>query len=327
MKQRHLGRNGPRVSAIGMGRGSQPVQFDTPLEKEFNATIHCAVDLGITLFDSSDAYWGTRHEVLLGRAIKGRRDKVMVASKFGNIELPDGTKAPNAKPAFVIECCEASLKRLDVDVIDLFYLHRVDPNTPIEDTVGAMARLVEQGKIRHIGVCEVAPETLRRAHKTHPIAALQTEYSLWFRECETEILPLCRELGIAYVGYAPLGRGLLTGRIRTVDDLPPNDRRRRHPRFAPENLARNVELVAQLDAMAKAKGISSAQLALAWLLAQGEDVIPIPGTNHIANLEQNVSAVDVVMTPDEVKRLGDIFAPGVGAGARYTPNALKGVWL
>ena len=251
----------------------------------------------------------------------------MIASKFGNIELPDGTKAPNAKPAFVIECCEASLKRLDIDDIDLFYLHRVDPNTPIEDTVGAMARLVEQGKIRHIGVCEVAPETLRRAHKIHPIAALQTEYSLWFRECENEILPLCRELGIAYVGYAPLGRGLLTGRIRTVDDLPPNDRRRRHPRFAPENLARNVELVAQLDAMAKAKGISSAQLALAWLLAQGEDVIPIPGTNHIANLEQNVAAVDVVMTPDEVKRLGEIFTPGVGAGARYTPNALKGVWL
>ena len=310
-----------------MGRGSQPVQFDSPLEKDFNATIHRAVDLGISLFDSSDAYWGTRHEVLLGRAIKGRRDKITIASKFGNIELPDGTKAPNAKPAFVIECCEASLKRLDIDVIDLFYLHRVDPNTPIEDTVGAMARLVEQGKIRHIGVCEVAPETLRRAHKIHPIAALQTEYSLWFRECENEILPLCRELGIAYVGYAPLGRGLLTGRIRTVDDLPPNDRRRRHPRFAPENLARNVELVAQLDAMAKAKGISSAQLALAWLLAQGEDVIPIPGTNHIANLEQNVAAVDVVMTPDEVKRLGEIFTPGVGAGARYTPNALKGVWL
>ena len=327
MKQRRLGRNGPLVSAIGMGRGSQPVQFDSPLEKDFNATIHRAVDLGISLFDSSDAYWGTRHEVLLGRAIKGRRDKITIASKFGNIELPDGTKAPNAKPAFVIECCEASLKRLDIDVIDLFYLHRVDPNTPIEDTVGAMARLVEQGKIRHIGVCEVAPETLRRAHKIHPIAALQTEYSLWFRECENEILPLCRELGIAYVGYAPLGRGLLTGRIRTVDDLPPNDRRRRHPRFAPENLARNVELVAQLDAMAKAKGISSAQLALAWLLAQGEDVIPIPGTNHIANLEQNVAAVDVVMTPDEVKRLGEIFTPGVGAGARYTPNALKGVWL
>jgi aryl-alcohol dehydrogenase-like predicted oxidoreductase len=327
MKQRRLGSNGPMVSAIGMGRGSQPVQFDSPLEREFNSTIQRAIDLGVTLFDSSDAYWGTRHEVLLGRAIKGRRDNIMVATKFGNIELPDGTKAPNAQPAFVVECCEASLQRLGVDVIDLYYLHRVDPATPIEDTIGAMARLIEQGKVRHIGVCEVSPATLRRAHKTYPVSVLQTEYSLWFRDCEQEILPLCRELGIAYVGYAPLGRGLLTGRIRTPDDLPPNDRRRRHPRFAPENLARNVELVAQLDAMAKARGISSAQLALAWLLAQGDDVIPIPGTNHAANLEQNVAAVDVVLTPAEVKQLGNIFAPGAGAGARYTPGALKGVWL
>lgn len=327
MKQRRLGRNGPMVSAIGMGRGSQPVQFGSPLEGEFNAAVHRAIDLGITLFDSSDAYWGTRHEALLGKAIKGKRDKIMVATKFGNIELPDGKKAPNAKPAFVVECCEASLKRLGVDVIDLFYLHRVDPNTPIEDTIGAMARLIEQGKVRHIGVCEVAPATLRRAHKTCTISVLQTEYSLWFRDCEKEILPLCRELGVAYVGYAPLGRGLLTGRIRTVDDMPANDRRRRHPRFAPDNLARNVELVAQLDAMAKAKGVSSAQLAIAWLLAQGDDVIPIPGTNHVANLEQNVAAVDVVMTPEEVGRLSDVFAPGAGAGERYMPNALKGVWL
>ncbi len=327
MKQRRLGKSGPMVSAIGMGRGSEPVQFDTPLEKNFNATIHRAIDLGINLFDSSDAYWGTRHEVLLGRAIKGKRDKVMIASKFGNIELPDGKKAPNAKPAFVVECCEASLKRLGIDVIDLFYLHRVDPNTPIEDTVGAMGRLVEQGKIRHVGVCEVAPDTLRRAHKTYPLAAVQTEYSLWFRDCEQEILPICRELGIAYVGYAPLGRGLLTGRIRTVDDLPANDRRRRHPRFQPDNLTRNVELVAQLDAMAKAKGISSAQLALAWLLAQGENVIPIPGTNHVGNLEQNAAAVDIALMADEVKRLSDIFAPGAGAGERYMPTALKGVWL
>jgi len=327
MKQRRLGKNGPMVSAIGMGRGSQPVQFNTPLENDFNATIHRAIDLGINLFDSSDAYWGTRHEVLLGRAIKDRRDKIMVATKFGNIELPDGKKAPNAKPAFVVECCEASLKRLDTDVIDLFYLHRVDPATPIEDTIGAMARLVEQGKVRHIGVCEVAPETLRRAHKAYPLSVLQTEYSLWFRDCEREILPLCRELGVTYVGYAPLGRGLLTGRIRTVDDLPANDRRRRHPRFAPENLARNVELVAQLDAMANAKGITSAQLALAWLLAQGDDVIPIPGTNHVANLEQNVAAVDIVLSAAEVNRLGEVFAPGAGAGERYMPNALKGVWL
>jgi aryl-alcohol dehydrogenase-like predicted oxidoreductase len=327
MKQRQLGKSGPPVSAIGLGRGSQPVQFASPLEKSFNATIHRAVDLGISLFDSSDAYWGGRHEVLLGRAIKGRRNKVMIATKFGNIDLPDGGKATNGRPAYVVECCEASLRRLDIDVIDLFYLHRVDPGTPIEDTIGAMARLVEQGKVRHIGVCEVAPATLRRAHKSYPLSVLQTEYSLWFRDSETEIRPLCRELGIAYVGYAPLGRGLLTGRIRTPDDMPPNDRRHRHPRFKPENLARNVELVAGLDAMAKAKGISSSQLAIAWLLAQGDDVIPIPGTNHVANLEQNVAAVDLVLTPAEVKQLGDLFAPGAGAGARYQPAALQGVWL
>lgn len=327
MKQRRLGRNGPLVSAIGLGRGSQPVQFDSPLEKAFNDTIHRAVDLGINLFDSSDAYWGTRHEVLLGRAIKGRRDKVLVATKFGNIELPDGKKAPNAKPEYAVQCCEASLKRLDVDVIDVFYLHRVDPNTPIEDTVGAMGRLVEQGKVRYVGVCEVAPATLRRAHAAYPLSVVQTEYSLWFRDCEREILPLCRELGIAYVGYAPLGRGLLTGRIRHIDDLAPNDRRRRHPRFKTENLVRNVELVAQLDAMAKALGISNAQLALAWLLAQGEEVIPIPGTNQVANLEQNVAAVDIVLGADQIRRLGEIFAPGAGAGERYTPTALEGVWL
>jgi aryl-alcohol dehydrogenase-like predicted oxidoreductase len=327
MKQRQLGKNGPMVSAIGMGRGSQPVQFDTPLEQEFNSTIHRAIDLGITLFDSSDAYWLTRHEVLLGRAIKGKRDKVMVATKFGNLEFPDGKKGTNGKPEFVVECCEASLKRLGIDVIDLFYLHRVDPATPIEETMGAMGRLVEQGKVRHVGVCEVAPATLRRAHKAYPLAAVQTEYSLWFRDSEQEILPLCRELGIAYVGYAPLGRGLLTGRIRSVDDLPVNDRRRRHPRFQPDNLARNVELVRQLDAMAAGRGISSAQLALAWLLAQGDHVIPIPGTNHVANLEQNAAAVDVVLTPAEVQKLGEVFAPGAGAGERYMPNALKGVWL
>jgi aryl-alcohol dehydrogenase-like predicted oxidoreductase len=327
MKQRRLGKNGPMVSAIGLGRGSQPVQFDTPLEQEFNATIHRAIDLGINLFDSSDAYWGTRHEVLLGRAIKGHRDQALVATKFGNIELPDGKKAPNAKPEYAVQCCEASLKRLDVDVIDVFYLHRVDPNTPIEDTVGAMGRLVEQGKVRYVGVCEVAPDTLRRAHATYPLSVVQTEYSLWFRDCEREILPLCRELGIAYVGYAPLGRGLLTGRIRHLDDLAPNDRRRRHPRFKTENLVRNVELVAQLDAMAQARGISNAQLAIAWLLAQGEEVIPIPGTNQVTNLEQNVAAVDIVLGADEIRRLSEIFAPGAGAGERYQPTALQGVWL
>jgi aryl-alcohol dehydrogenase-like predicted oxidoreductase len=327
MKYRQLGKTGPRVSAIGMGRGTQPIQFGDPLEQEFNATIARALELGVNLFDSSDAYWGTRHEVLLGRALKGHRDRAQIITKFGNIDLPDGKKATNGRPEYVHQCCDASLKRLGTDVIDLYCLHRVDPNTPIEETIGAMARLIEQGKVRHIGICEAGPATLRRAHQTHTLAALQTEYSLWSRDCEREILPVCRELGISYIAYAPLGRGLLTGRIKTFDDLPPNDRRRKHPRFKPENLARNVELVAQLEAMARAKGVASAQLALAWLLAQGEDIVPIPGTNHVRNLEQNAAAVDIVLSADERQRLSHVFAPGAGAGERYMANVLKGVGL
>jgi aryl-alcohol dehydrogenase-like predicted oxidoreductase len=237
--------------------------------QSFNTTIRRAFDLGINFFDSSDAYWGTRHEVLLGRAVKGFRDKVMVSSKFGNIDLPDGKKATNGRPEYVQSSCEASLKRMEVDVIDVFYLHRVDPAVPIEETIGAMARLIEQGKVRWIGVCEAGPDTLRRAHRAHPVTALQTEYSLWYREVERDIIPVCRELGIGYVAYAPLGRGLLTGRIRTVDDLAPNDRRRRHPRFQPENLARNVKLVEELEAMAKGQGVTAAQLALAWGCSPG----------------------------------------------------------
>ena len=327
MKYRRLGRNGPRVSAIGMGRGTQPVQFRDPLEQEFNATIARALDLGVNLFDSSDAYWGTRHEVLLGRALKGHRDEAQIITKFGNIDLADGKKATNGRPEYIYQCCDASLKRLGIDVIDLYCLHRVDPNTPIEETIGAMARLIEQGKVRCIGICEAGPATLRRAHQTHPLAALQTEYSLWSRDCEREILPVCRELGIGYIAYAPLGRGLLTGRIKAVDDIPPDDRRRKHPRFKPENLARNIELVAELEAIAGAKGVASAQLALAWLLAQGEDIVPIPGTNHVRNLELNVAAIDIVLSADELQRLGHVFAPGAGAGERYMANVLKGVGL
>ena len=327
MKDRQLGTTGPRVSAIGMGRGSQPVRSGEPLEQEFNATIARALDLGINLFDSSDAYWGARHEVLLGRALKGRRAAAQIITKFGNIDLPDGKKATNGRPEYIIRCCDASLQRLGVDVIDIYFLHRVDPNTPIEETIGAMARLIGQGKVRHIGICEAGPATLRRAHQTHPLAALQTEYSLWSRDCEREILPVCRELGIAYIAYAPLGRGLLTGRIKTAGDLPPSDRRQKHPRFKPENLARNVELVAQLEAMAQARGVTSAQLALAWLLAQGDDIVPIPGTNHVRNIELNVAAVDIVLTADELQRLSHVFAPGAGAGERYMANVLKGVGL
>ena len=327
MKYWRLGKTGPTVSAIGMGRGSQGVKFGEPLEQSFNAAIHRAIDLGVNLFDSSDAYWGTRHEVLLGRALKGRRDKAQIITKFGNLDLPDGKKGTNGKPEYVYQACDASLQRVGVDVIDIYMLHRVDPNTPIEDTIGAMARLIERGKVRYIGVCEASAATLRRAHNAHPLVALQTEYSLWCRDCEREILPACRELGIAYVAYAPLGRGLLTGRIKSVEDIPANDRRRIHPRFKPENLARNVELVAQLEAMAKSKNVTTAQLALAWLLAQGADIVPIPGTNHVSNLELNVAAVDIELSADEVQHLNRVFAPGAGAGERYMPNALKGVGI
>jgi len=327
MKHRQLGAKGPRVSAIGLGRGSQAVKPGDPLEAEFNETIRRAIDVGITLFDSSDLYWNTRHEVLLGRAIQGRRHKVLITTKFGNIDLPDGKKGTNGKPEYVYSSCEASLKRLGVDCIDIYFMHRVDPATPIEDTVGAMSRLVEQGKVRYIGLCEAGPQTLRRAHKVHPLSALQTEYSLWARDCEAEILPACRELGIAYMAYAPLGRGLLTGSIKSVADLPEGDRRRRHPRFQPENLVRNAALVAQLEAMAKRNRIMPAQLALAWLLAQGDDIVPIPGTNHVRNLDMNVAAVDIEVAKADVDELSRIFAPGAGAGLRYSETALKGMGI
>lgn len=323
MKFRRLGTSGPLVSAISMGRGSEPIRFGDPLEKEFNETIARAVALGINFFDSSDAYWGSRHEVLLGRALKGRLDKVMISSKFGNIDLPDGKKGLNGRPEYVYASCDKSLERLGVEAIDVYYLHRVDPAVAIEDTIGAMARLINQGKVRWLGICEASPETLKRAHQAHPLVALQTEYSLWFREVERAILPACRELGIAYVAYAPLGRGLLTGRIKTVDDLPPNDRRRNHPRFQPENLKRNVELVKELEAVARRKGASPAQVALAWLLAQGEDIVPIPGTSHVRNLEQNAAAADLELSTAEVKHLGEVFAIGAGAGERYRPALLE----
>lgn len=323
MKYRRLGRNGPEVSAISMGRGAQPIRFGDPLERDFNAAIDRAFELGINFFDSSDAYWATRHEVLLGCALKGRRDKVLISSKFGNIDLPGGQKAVNGRPEYVYSSCDASLERLGVDVIDVYYLHRVDPGVEIEETIGAMARLIEQGKVRWLGICEALPETLRRAHATHPLVALQTEYSLWFRGVEKEILPACRALGIAFVPYAPLGRGLLTGRIKSVADLPPNDRRRSHPRFQPANLARNVELVRELEAFAERKQATAPQIAIAWLLAQGKDIIPIPGTSHAHNVEQNVAAVDIELTPAEAQELSDLFAPGTGAGERYNPRLLE----
>jgi aryl-alcohol dehydrogenase-like predicted oxidoreductase len=327
MKYRRLGKSGPQVSAVSQGRGSQPVRLGEPLEAQFNATIQRALDLGINFFDSSDAYWATRHEVLLSRALNGRRNEALIATKFGNIDLPDGKKATNGRPEYVAECCHASLKRLGTDVIDVYYLHRVDPNVPIEETVGAMAHLISQGKVRFIGLCEAGVKTLRRAQREHPITVLQTEYSLWFREVEREILPACRELGIGYVAYAPLGRGLLTGRIKSVDDLPAADRRRRHPRFLPENLARNVELVRELEVVAASLKASPAQIAIAWLLRQGEDIVAIPGTNHVSNVEQNAAAADLELSDRDAQRLDEIFTIGAGAGPRYMENVLKGVGL
>jgi len=327
MKYRRLGRNGPQVSAAGMGRGSQPIRFGDPLETEFNAAIRLALDLGVNFFDSSDAYWGGRHEVLLGRALKAQRNQALIATKFGNIDLPDGKKGTNGHPEYVAACCEASLRRLGVDVIDLYYLHRVDPNVPIEETIGAMAQLISQGKVRFIGICEAGSKTLRRACREHPVTVLQTEYSLWFREVELDILPTCRELGVGYVAYAPLGRGLLTGNIKSVDDLPPGDRRRNNPRFKPENLARNVGLVRELESIAVRNQVAPAQVALAWVLAQGEDIVPIPGTSHARNLEQNAAAVELRLSADDLGHLSQVFAIGAGAGERYPAHVLKGVGI
>jgi len=327
MKYRRLGHHGPQVSTIGLGRGSQVVKPGEALQPTFDATILRALDLGINFFDTSDAYWNTGHEVLLGRALKSRRGEALIGTKFGNIHLPDGRNATNGSPEYVFECCDASLKRLGVDVIDIYYLHRVDPAVPIEETVGAMAQLISQGKVRFIGICEAGAKTLRRACREHPVVALQTEYSLWCRDVERDILPACRELGVGYVAYAPLGRGLLTGRIRSAKDLPEHDRRRRHPRFFEENLQRNVAMVEELETVAAECGASAAQVAIAWLLAQGEDIVPIPGTNHVHNLEQNVAATELALTDDQRERLAGVFAIGAGAGERYMPNVMKGVGL
>jgi len=327
MEFRRLGLNGPEVSAIGMGRGATPVQLDTPLEADFNAAIARALDLGINHFDSGDDYWNGRHEVLLGRALGKRRREVLITSKFGNITLPDGKKATNGRPDYLKQCCDVSLKRLGTDVIDIYYLHRVDPAVPIEETVGAMGDLVRAGKIRYVGLCEAGAATLRRADAEHPVTVLQTEYSLWARDVEDGILAACRELGIGFIGYAPLGRGLLTGKIRGVEDLPEDDRRRRHPRFLAENLKRNMQLVAGLESVAASIGATAAQTALAWVLAQGDFVVPIPGTNRAANVDLNAAAVDLKLPGDALAELSELFKPGSGAGMRYSETQMKDMGL
>jgi aryl-alcohol dehydrogenase-like predicted oxidoreductase len=297
-------------------------------EAESIATIHRAIELGVTFLDTADMYGVGRNEELVGRAIADRRDKVVLATKFGNVRGPNGERLGiSGKPDYVRQACEASLKRLKVDVIDLYYQHRVDPETPIEDTVGAMADLVRQGKVRYLGLSEAGSQTIRRAHAVHPIAALQTEYSLWSRDPEDELLPTVRELGIGFVPYSPLGRGFLTGQIKSVDDLAEDDFRRNSPRFQGENFQKNLDLVREIEAMAGEKGCTASQLALAWVLAQGDDIVPIPGTKRRRYLEENVGSLDVTLTDEDLARIDRIIPPGAAAGTRYPEAAMKMVGL
>jgi len=320
MKYRKLGKYGPTVSIVGLGAGSATTNFGERDDEVQIETVHRAMDLGVTLFDTADRYMKGRHERMLGRALVGRRDKLIVCSKFGNIDNPDGSKAYNGRPEYVRSACDASLKQLGIETIDLYYLHRIDPDVPVEETVGAMAGLVKAGKVRYLGLSEAGPKSLLRASKVHPITALQTEYSLWARDVEAEILPACRELGIGFVAYSPLGRGLLTGNIRKIEDIAPHDIRRKQPRFRPGNFEKNLALVKTIEEVAAKRGAAPAQIALAWLLSRGENVFPIPGTKQQKWLEQNVAAVDLALAPEEIERLDETFRPGARAGDRYDPG-------
>lgn len=327
MRKRRLGNSPLEVSAIGLGCMTMTGLYGACEDAEATATIHRAPELGVNFIDTSDAYGNGKNERFLGQALAGRRDAYIVATKFGNIRNPDGSRSVNGRPDYVAEACEASLKRLGIETIDLYFQHRVDADTPIEETVGAMARLVEQGKVRFLGLSEAAPETLRRAHGVHPIAALQTEYSLWTRDAEAELLPTCRELGVGYVAYAPLGRGFLTAGIDSLDRLEEKDRRRDHPRFKAENLSENQAILVPLCGLAAEKGCAPAQVALAWVLAKGEDIVPIPGCKRREHLEQNAETVDLELSAAEVARLDEAIPPGAAAGERYPPGGMRGVHL
>jgi aryl-alcohol dehydrogenase-like predicted oxidoreductase len=328
MIERALGKSGLKVSAVGLGcmgmsEFYDPRQMD---DAESIRVIHRYLDAGGNFLDTADIYGMGRNEVLVGKALAGRRQGVVLATKFGNVRGPEGEfLGVRGDPQYVRECCDASLKRLGVDVIDLYYQHRVDPKTPIEDTVGAMAGLVRAGKVRYLGLSEAAPATIGRAAKVHPIAALQTEYSLWSREPEAEVLPAVRELGIGFVAYSPLGRGFLTGQFKSFDDLPADDYRRNAPRFQGENFQKNLELVKKIEELARARGCTPSQFALAWVLAQREDIVPIPGTKRVKYLDENLGAVNVRLTREELAQIEAVFPAGAAAGERYGAQAMKAI--
>jgi aryl-alcohol dehydrogenase-like predicted oxidoreductase len=324
MQTRNLGSQGLRVSALGLGAMGMSEFYGETNDEESIATLHRALDLGVTLIDTADMYGTGHNEELVGRAIRDRRDTVVLATKFGNVRGPNGERLGiDGSPEYVAKACDASLRRLGVGYIDLYYQHRVDPNTPIEDTVGAMGRLVEEGKVRYLGLSEAGPDTIRRAHAVHPIAALQSEYSLWTRDPEDEILPTVRELGIGFVAYSPLGRGFLTGQIRREEDLADDDFRKNSPRFQGENFQRNLDLVDKVQELAERKGCKPSQLALAWLLAQGDDIVPIPGTKRIRYLEENLGGLDVVLTVEDLRQLDEVAPRGAASGDRYPEAAMS----
>ncbi|WNG34093.1 aldo/keto reductase [Archangium violaceum] len=326
MEQRALGTQGLKVSAQGLGCMGMSEFYGSGDEKESISVIHRALELGVNFLDTADMYGPFTNEKLVGKAIADRRDQVILATKFGNVRGEDGSfLGISGKPDYVRKACDASLKRLGVDHIDLYYQHRVDTSVPIEDTVGAMAELVKQGKVRYLGLSEAAPDTIRRAHKVHPISALQTEYSLWSREPEDEILPTVRELGIGFVAYSPLGRGFLTGRYRRPEDFAPNDYRRNSPRFQGDNFTKNLQLVEKINELSARKKVKASQLAIAWVMARGEDLVPIPGTKQVKFLEENIAAANIRLSPEELRELDAIAPKGVAAGTRYPEASMKSV--
>jgi len=328
MRMRKIGNSSLTASSIGLGLMSMSGTYGKSDDQECIGVIHRALDLGINHLDSSDMYGWGQNEELLGRAIKGKRDRVLVATKFGQVRSPDGKgNLVDGRPAYVAEACDASLKRLGVDVIDLYYQHRVDPKVPIEDTVGGMSRLIERGKVRFLGLSEAAPETVRRAQAVHPISAVQSEYSLLYRQPGEDTIATCRELGISFIAYSPLGRGLLSARIKQAGDMLEDDRRRQHPRFQDGNLEHNLGLVRRIEEIAREKGATPSQLALAWLLAQGEDILPIPGTKHRSYLEENVEALSISLSKDDLARINEAMPPGAAAGSRYPEAQMKGVHI